>query len=58
METIGIHPTCSEEIVKSKPTKREEENPEAHGCWGWWTSSEPVTFNCDCPASKIRSGHD
>lgn len=32
METIGIHPTCSEEIVKSKPTKREEENPEAHGC--------------------------
>lgn len=32
METVGIHPTCSEEIVKHKPTKREEENPETHGC--------------------------
>jgi len=33
--TIGIHPTCSEEIVTLKVTKEEDINASKAGCWGW-----------------------
>lgn len=32
IDTIGIHPTTSEELVKNKPSKDEDENPQAGGC--------------------------
>ena len=32
VNTIGIHPTTSEELVRNKPNKEEDENPQAGGC--------------------------
>ena len=31
-QTIGIHPTCAEEVVKLHITKRSGENPVVTGC--------------------------
>ena len=32
LETIGIHPTCSEEFVKTIPKKQGDEKPVTEGC--------------------------
>ena len=35
-DTIGIHPTTGEELVKIKFNKREKPEAEYNGCWGWF----------------------
>lgn len=35
-DTVGIHPTCSEEILTLKSTKAEDPDAAKAGCWGWW----------------------
>ena len=30
--TVGIHPTCAEEFIQLKTTKRSGEDYEKHGC--------------------------
>jgi len=34
MKTIGIHPTCAEEITKLHITKRSGLDATVTGCWG------------------------
>lgn len=34
MNTVLIHPTTSEEILKNKPTMKEDPNPLSAGCCG------------------------
>jgi len=33
--TVGLHPTCSEQIVKLTITKRNDPTHKTTGCWGW-----------------------
>lgn len=32
LDTIGIHPTCAEELVKKIPKKEGEDKPVTEGC--------------------------
>jgi len=34
-DTVGLHPTCSENIVKLTMTKRNNPSAKTTGCWGW-----------------------
>lgn len=34
--TVGIHPTCSEEVLILKTTKEDDPFASKTGCWDWY----------------------